>query len=106
MPHKFKQNKQAMRIHEVAKHGIMNLARAFMPATSCQCCMWEYHTKQRAIAHLKTINRCLPLLRCYAPAGIGYGKEVAKGIELTRQRATCVDWKDICNGPEACQTGR
>ena len=35
-------NKQVMRMHEVAKHKIMHIAHAYMPATSCQCCMWEY----------------------------------------------------------------
>ena len=60
-----------MRMHEVAKHKIMHIVHTYMAATICQCCMWEYHIKQRAIAHFKTTKRCLPLLRYYAPEGIG-----------------------------------
>ena len=80
-------NKQAMRMHEVAKHKIMHIAHAFMPATNCPCCMREFHTKRRANFHLKTIKTCLPLLRFYAPGGVGYGKEVATGSVLAQQKA-------------------
>ena len=71
-------------MHEVAKHRSMRIAHAYMPATNCQ---WEYHIKQRVIAHFKTTKRCLPLLRFFAREGIDCGKEVAKGLELTRKRA-------------------
>ena len=77
-------NKQAMRMHEVATHHVMHVAHAYMPATSCMCCMWEYHTKDKAIRHLQTIQTCLPKLRFFAPDGLGYGREVATGAELMR----------------------
>ena len=74
-------------MHEVAKHKIMHIAHAYMPATNCPCCMWEYHTKQRAIFHCLDNKKCFPLLRFYAPAGNGYGKEVATAAELAKQKA-------------------
>ena len=51
-------NKQAMRMHEVAIHKAKHLAHAFLPGTNCPCCMCEYHTKDRAIMHLKITNAC------------------------------------------------
>ena len=41
-------SKQAMRMHEVTKHKAMHVSHAYMPATNCPCCMWEYHIKQKS----------------------------------------------------------
>ena len=80
-------NKQAMRMHEVAVHKAMHIAHVDLPATICQCCMWEYHTKEKAIRHLKTTKTCLPRMRYYCPEGLGYGKETAEGMELARLKS-------------------
>ena len=80
-------NKQAMRMHEVTKHKAMHVAHAYMPATNCLCCMWENLTKEKTIRHLNTNEKCLPKLRFFAPDGLGYGREVARGAELMRQKA-------------------
>ena len=78
-------------MHEVAKHKIMHIAHAYMPATNCPCCIWEYNTKQRANSHLNTTKTCLPLVRFYATGGVGYGNKVATGAVLAQQKAkTCL----------------
>ena len=77
-------SKQTMRMHEVTIHKAKHIAHAFLPATNCQCCMWEYHTKEKAIRHLKTTKTCLPRMRFFNPEGLGYSKETAEGMELAR----------------------
>ena len=63
------------------------LVHAYMPATNSLCCMWEYHTKEETIRHLKTTKKYLPKLRFFAPDGLGDGREVTRGAELMRQKA-------------------
>ena len=66
-------------MHEVTKHKLMHVAHAYMPATNCLCCMWEFHTKEKAIRQYKIEQKnSLSYLRFFAPQGLGYGREVAK----------------------------
>ena len=55
-------------MYEVAKHKKMHIAHAYMPATNCLCCMWDYHTKQRAIVHFKATKHMFPLAEAQALA--------------------------------------
>ena len=80
-------NKQAMIMHEVTKHKAMHVSHAYMPATNCPCCMWEYHINEKTIRHLNTIQKCIPKLRLFAPEGLRYGKTITKVAELQRQQA-------------------
>ena len=46
--------------------------------------MREYHTKDKAIRHLKTTKTCLHRLRFFKPNGFGENAETAEGLELAR----------------------
>ena len=59
----------------------------FLPGTNCLCCMCEYHTKDKAIRHLKTTKTCLLRMRYFKPEGLGYSVEKAEEIELARLKA-------------------
>ena len=74
-------------MHEVTIHKAMHIAHAFLPATNYQCCMWEYHTKEKAIRHFKITKICLPRMRVFNPEGLGYSKETAEGMELARLKS-------------------
>ena len=87
-------------MHEITKYKIMHIAHAYVPATSYQCCMWEYQTKQKAIALLKTTKRCVPLLKYYAPGGIGYCKGLAKGINSCVRLEGSLQWPQSLHNQE------
>ena len=74
-------------MHEVTIHKAKHIAHASLPATNCQCCMWEYHTKEKAIRHLKNTKTCLPRMRFFCLGGFGYSVERAEGIGLARLKA-------------------
>ena len=80
-------NKQAMRMHETTVHKLRHIVHAFLPGTNCPFFMREYHTKDKAIRHLKTTKTCLLRLRFVKPEGLGYSAERAEGIELARLKA-------------------
>ena len=80
-------NKQAMRMHETVVHKLKHIAHDYLPATNCPMCMREYHTKDKAIRHLKTTQKCLHRLRFYKPNGLGESAETAEGLELARLKA-------------------
>ena len=73
-------NKQAMRMHEVTIHKAKHIAHAFLLGTNCPCCICEYHTKEKAIRHLKITKTCVPIMRYFHPEGQGYSVERAEGI--------------------------
>ena len=63
------------------------IAHAILTETNCPFCMREYHTKDKAIRHLKTTKTCLLRLRFFKPEGLGQSAETAEGIELARLKA-------------------
>ena len=74
-------------MHDVTIHQAMHIAHGYLPATNCQCCMWEYHTKEKAIRHFKITSICLPRMRYFCPEGLGYSKETSEGMELARLKS-------------------
>ena len=73
-------NKQAMRMHAVAKHGDKHIAHAYMPATNFNVACGS--TPHQATGNLtpQDHKQMSALPRFFAPAGMGYGTETAKNI--------------------------
>ena len=77
---------QAMRCHQAAKHDAVHVANCYVEGSVCLACAKDFHTRNRAVRHLKTASLCLTKLRCAFPrpfeAGFVHGPEVATGTEL------------------------
>ena len=65
-------------MHETSVHKFKHIAHAFLPGTNCPFCMCEYHTKDKAIRHLKTTKTCLLRMRYFKPEGLGYRAETTE----------------------------
>ena len=46
-------SKQAMRMHYVQKHGSTHIAQLYVAGTICRAFMKHFHTRSRAVRHLK-----------------------------------------------------
>ena len=64
--------------HCANHHGFKNPARALAVGTSCPCCLFEYHSNERLVSHIKaqrrkgTTTNCYTLLHTFCPpASVG-----------------------------------
>ena len=68
-----------MRMHHATAHKLLHVSHIYVTESHCEACLRQYHTRNKAIRHLKTSENCSPSLRYHSPAGLGHGAEVARG---------------------------